>query len=148
MIKKYYEKNYLLWYFIKIGVLAFIIGLISLKYFFGMLILFIILIFIYHYIFDNLYPEQISKPLFKKIFLPLFNPKMNAFVIGFDENHLVFKSFKINFKKIKTFHPSLGGSEPYILIDDNSKFDIKSSWLTKEDSQEVEKILLKKINER
>ncbi|MGH1386009.1 hypothetical protein [Kordia sp.] len=53
--------------------------------------------------------------------------------------------FKRNFSDLKSYHPSKGGSEPYVISHDGKQFDIELSWFSKKDRQEIESFIIKQI---
>jgi hypothetical protein len=53
--------------------------------------------------------------------------------------------FKKDFVELKTYHPSKGGSEPYVISHDGKQYDIELSWFSKKDQKEIEAFIRKRI---
>ncbi|MEM6721874.1 MAG: hypothetical protein AAF611_21275 [Bacteroidota bacterium] len=53
--------------------------------------------------------------------------------------------FKKNFDELATYHPSKGGSEPYVISKDGKQYDIELSWFSKKDRREIEAFLKERI---
>ena len=54
--------------------------------------------------------------------------------------------FKKKFDELKSYHPSKGGSEPYVISKDGKQYDLELSWFSKKDQQEIEAFLIAQIN--
>lgn len=69
----------------------------------------------------------------------------NKPVVELNDDFLRYKYRKILFEDIKLFHPSKGGSEPFIITRDDRQIDLELSWLRKADRIEIENTIQKKI---
>lgn len=69
----------------------------------------------------------------------------NKPVITFENDAFRYRYKKILFSEIQSYHPPLGGSEPYLITKEGKKIDLELSWLKKQDQQEIQEILLSHI---
>lgn len=53
--------------------------------------------------------------------------------------------FKKDFIQLKSYHPSKGGSEPYVISHEGTQHDIELSWFSKKDRKEIETFILQQI---
>ena len=53
--------------------------------------------------------------------------------------------FKRDFEQLKSYHPSKGGSEPFVISHDGKQFDIELSWFSKKDRKAIEAFILQQI---
>jgi len=53
--------------------------------------------------------------------------------------------FKKKFEELASYHPSKGGSEPYVISKDGKQYDIELSWFSKRDRTEIEAFLKERI---
>jgi len=53
--------------------------------------------------------------------------------------------FKRDFAQLKSYHPSKGGSEPFVISHDGKQFDIELSWFSKKDRNAIEAFILQQI---
>ncbi|MBC8754485.1 hypothetical protein H2O64_07360 [Kordia sp. YSTF-M3] len=53
--------------------------------------------------------------------------------------------FKKDFIELKTYHPSKGGSEPYVISHDGKQYDIELSWFSKKDQKEIEAFIKERV---
>lgn len=53
--------------------------------------------------------------------------------------------FKRDFEQLKSYHPSKGGSEPFVISHDGKQFDIELSWFSKKDRKAIEAFISQQI---
>lgn len=71
----------------------------------------------------------------------------NKPVVSIEQNTLKYRYHKFLFSEIDSFHPSRGGSEPYIITKEGKRIDMELSWLRKQDRQEIEEIIQTHLND-
>ena len=106
-------------------------------------------------LFINIISFFVESSLFEKIILILLTAlfitaifliiRSNNPSISFKNDSLLIGRQEISFDQIEKFHPSKGGSEPYIVTKDGLKIDIETSWFRKKDRLEIEQIIVEKI---
>jgi hypothetical protein len=65
--------------------------------------------------------------------------------ITINETRIKTNRFRKNFDELASYHPSRGGSEPYVISKDGKQYDIELSWFSKKDRQEIESFLQERI---
>jgi hypothetical protein len=53
--------------------------------------------------------------------------------------------FKKDFVELKTYHPSKGGSEPFVISHEGTQHDIELSWFSKKDRKAIETFISQQI---
>lgn len=76
------------------------------------------------------------------ILLVLFRGKPQ---VSINDKTLRTNRFKRDFSQIKSYHKGRGGSEPYVITHDGKQLDIELSWFSKRDREEIESIILRKL---
>ena len=62
-----------------------------------------------------------------------------------NETTLKTNRFKKDFEELKSYHPSRGGSEPYVISKDGKQYDIELSWFSKRDRKEIEAFIKQRL---
>ncbi len=65
--------------------------------------------------------------------------------IAINETMIRTNRFKKEFDELASYHPSKGGSEPYVISNEGKQYDIELSWFSKKDRQEIEAFLSERI---
>lgn len=132
-MNKMYKANNL--YYLKLGLLVICIGITYLLYDF--------IIYTFLGNIQRLWAQVIMFVLLGVfLILALFAMYIvitsNKPVVVLGNDHLRYKNRKIYFKDVKIFYPSKGGSEPFLVTNNNKQIDLELSWLRKTDRLEIE----------
>lgn len=65
--------------------------------------------------------------------------------IAINETMIRTNRFKKKFDELASYHPSKGGSEPFVISKEGKQYDIELSWFSKKDRQEIEAFLSERI---
>lgn len=72
--------------------------------------------------------------------------RWGTFVVGISENEIFTNEGDFQIHDITSYHPSLGNSEPYVILTNGSRIVIETSWLKKTERLKVDTALQKLIN--
>ncbi|MFP2996956.1 hypothetical protein ABN763_13650 [Spongiivirga sp. MCCC 1A20706] len=76
----------------------------------------------------------------------LFNKKIPT--IQLSEKSISINNVHRNFGEIKSFSPSKGGSEPFLILNNGKRIDLELSWFSKEDKTIIAEYLDAIINNK
>ncbi|MFK7747438.1 MAG: hypothetical protein AB8B65_03535 [Kordia sp.] len=65
--------------------------------------------------------------------------------ISINETTIRTNRFKKKFDELETYHPSKGGSEPFMVSKQGKQYDLELSWFSKKDRKEIEAFIKERV---
>lgn len=141
MNKEYFIPKTSLWFIAKL--IIYVLAIILLYKYIYVIIL---IDFSINWLIHGYGPIDFIKSYWQGIQDILFNKKGSHFVVGLYEGYIRTKDEDFLYDEVKSYEVSRGGSEPYITLKTGRRIDLNISWLKKEEKQEIEAYLQKRIH--
>lgn len=139
--KEYFIPKTSLWFIAKL--IAYVLAIILLyKYIYAL----ILIDFSVNWLVNGYGPLEFVKSYWRGIQDILFNRGGVRFVIGIYKENVKTRDGDFLYQEIKSYEVSRGGSEPYLILTNGKRVDLNISWLKKEEKQEIEEYLQKRIH--
>lgn len=141
MTKEYLSSSSNWMYFVKLLILA---GTLIL--FRNYLIILILLDFFIKWWNTGLGPVEYIVDFFTSLKNFFIGKRKIRYIIGFTEDQLHTRYNSYYFKDISSYGEARGGSEAFLMLNTNKRIDLETSWLTKEEQEEIALFLNNTIN--